>query len=82
MERDHGGLNAAVEIELRKPGSVCRARRLRTGDTVLEQVDGTDLARLARQGLDGVVAVNGEEGYETARALSVGRSVAREAMRP
>ena len=69
------------EIELRQPGSDVEhvADEL---EHVLEQIDGTDLARLARQGLDGVVVVNGEEGYETARALSVGRSVAREAMRP
>ena len=74
-------LNAAVQIELREPGLYVEhiAHEL---ENVVEQVDGTDVARLARQGLDGVVVVNGEEGYETARALSVGRSVAREAMRP
>jgi hypothetical protein len=81
VERGHGGLNAEVQIELREPGLYVEhiAHEL---EHVLEQVEGTDLARLARQRLDGVVVVNGEEGYETARAQSVGRSVAREAMRP
>ena len=79
VERDHGGLNAAVQIELREPALYVEliAHEL---EHVLEQVDGTDLARLARQGLDGVVEWGGA--YETARARSVGRLVAREAMRP
>ena len=36
---------------------------------VLEQVEGTDLARLARQRVDGVVDLGGQD--ETARAQSV-----------
>ena len=58
VERDHGGLSAAVQIELREPALYVEliAHEL---EHVLEQVDGTDLARLARQGLDGVVEWGG-----------------------
>jgi hypothetical protein len=79
VERDHGGLHATVLIELREPGLYVEliAHEL---EHVLEQVDGTDLARLARHGLGGVA--DREWGYETARAQSVGQSVAREATRP
>ena len=79
LERDQGGLNAVVQIELRAPALYVEfiAHEL---EHVLEQLDGMDLGRLARQGLDGVV--DGEGAYETARARSVGRLVAREAMRP
>ena len=54
FERLNGELNAAVEIELRKPELYIEhiAHEL---EHVLEQVDGTDLPRLARQGLNGVV---------------------------
>jgi hypothetical protein len=45
---------------------------------VLEAVDGTDLPRLSRQRVDGVIDLGGS--YETARAQSVGRIVAREVM--
>ena len=45
---------------------------------VLEAVDGTDLPRLSRQRVDGVINLGGS--YETARAQSVGRLVAREVM--
>jgi len=77
VERLNGDLNAAVEIELRKPELYIEhiAHEL---EHVLEQVDGTDLPRLARQGLNGVVSLGG--GFETARARAVGRIVAREAM--
>jgi len=44
---------------------------------VLEVVDGTDLVRLARQRVDGVINL-GRQHYETARAQSVGWTVARE----
>jgi hypothetical protein len=47
---------------------------------VLEQLDGTDLARLARHGVDGVIRLDGE--FETRRAQSVGRTVAREVRTP
>ena len=75
--RLNGELNAAVEIELRKPELYVEhiAHEL---EHVLEQVDGTDLPRLARQGLNGVVNSGG--GFETARARTVGRIVAWEAM--
>jgi len=77
VKRRNGALNAAVEIELRKPELYIEhiAHEL---EHVLEQVDGTDLPRLARQGLDGVVNLRG--GFETARARAVGRIVAHEAM--
>lgn len=45
---------------------------------VLEQVDGTDLRRLARHGLDGIVDMG--ERYETARARAVGQAVASETL--
>ena len=60
MERGYNGeLNAAVQIELREPELYVEhiAHEL---EHVLEQVDGTDLARLARQGLDGVVDGEGD----------------------
>jgi hypothetical protein len=47
---------------------------------VLEQIEGVDLVRLKRQRVDGVAHVGGQD--ETARARSVGRAVAREAMVP
>ena len=77
VTRLNGELNAAVEIELRKPELYIEhiAHEL---EHVLEQVDGTDLARLARQGLDGVMNLGGS--FETARARAVGRIVAQEAM--
>ena len=77
VTRLNGELNAAVEIELRKPELYIEhiAHEL---EHVLEQVDGRDLARLARQGLDGVMNLGGS--FETARARAVGRIVAQEAM--
>jgi hypothetical protein len=77
VKRLNGGLNAAVEIELRKPERYIEhiAHEL---EHVMEQVDGTDLARLARQGLNGVMNFGGS--FETARARAVGRIVAQEAM--
>ncbi len=66
-----------MEIELRKPELYIEhiAHEL---EHALEQVDGTDLARLARQGLDGVMNFGGS--FETARARAVGRIVAQETM--
>jgi hypothetical protein len=43
---------------------------------VVEQLDGIDLPRLADDGVDGVMRHGAD--YETARAQSVGRAVARE----
>ena len=79
IKRHHGGLTAVLEIEMRKPALYLEhiAHEL---EHVLEYVDGTDLPRLAHQGLDGVVNRGGR--YETARAQSVGRTVAREVMTP
>jgi hypothetical protein len=79
LERHPGGGNAAVLIELRAPARYVEsiAHEL---EHVLEQVDGTDLPRLARQAVDGVVRSGGQ--YETARAQWVGRRVAREVMTP
>jgi len=78
VERHNAGLNAAVQIELRTPTLYVEhiAHEL---EHVLEHLDGTDLPRLARQRLDGVMNLGGS--YETARAHAVGRSVAREVMR-
>ena len=47
---------------------------------VLEHLDGTDLPRLARQRVNGVVRSGGQ--YETARAQWVGRRVAAEVVTP
>jgi hypothetical protein len=44
---------------------------------VLEQVDGVDLSRSARGGLEGVLATQSSV-FETARAIAIGRVVARE----
>src|SRR4029077_17928611 len=68
VTRLNGELTAAVEIELRKPELYVEhiAHEL---EHVLEQIDGTDLARLARQGLDGVMNFGGS--FETARARAV-----------
>jgi Tol biopolymer transport system component len=68
-------LHAAVQIAWRAPARYVEsiAHEL---EHVLEQMDGTDLPLLARQGVDGVVNLDGT--YETARAGSVGRTVARE----
>ena len=76
VERRPEGLTAAMQIALREPTSYVEliAHEL---EHILEQLDGTDLARFARQRVDGVLPGNGQ--YETIRALSVGRAVAREA---
>ena len=47
---------------------------------VLEHLDGTDLPRLARQRVNGVVRSGAQ--YETARAQWVGRRVAAEVVTP
>ena len=79
VERHPEGTHAAVQISLREPGRYVE-RIAHELEHVLEHVDGTDLPRLARQGVDGVVNSGGR--YETARADSVGRTVAREAVLP
>ena len=68
---------AAVWIDLRQPGRYVEAIAHEL-EHVLEHLDGTDLARLARQRVDGVVDLGGQD--ETARAQSIGRTVAREAL--
>ena len=77
VHRGEAGLRASVQIEMRDPARYVEylAHEL---EHVLEQIDGTDRVRLARQHVDGVVNVGGV--YETARARWVGRAVAREAM--
>jgi hypothetical protein len=67
-----------VQIELRTP-TLYVEHIAHEVEHVLERLDGTDLPKLARQRLDGVVDLDGV--YETARAQAVGRRVAREAMR-
>ncbi len=76
VEWRHGGHYFAVYIEVNKPALYVEhiAHEL---EHVLEAVDGTDLPRLARQRVDGVMNL-GRHHYETARAQSVGRMVARE----
>ena len=71
-------VDADVRVALLKPRLYAEhiAHEL---EHVLEQLDGIDLRRLARQGLDGVVDLGGQ--YETARARSVGQTVALETLR-
>jgi hypothetical protein len=77
IERQAASLHASVQLELRTPQLYVEhiAHEL---EHVLEHVDGADLPRLARQGVSGVENHAGQ--YETARARSVGRTVAREAI--
>ena len=77
IERQAASLHAAVQLELRTPQLYVEhiAHEL---EHVLEYVDGADLPRLARQGVNGVENHAGQ--FETARARSVGQTVAREAI--
>jgi len=77
VERHQAAWNAAVQIEWRDPARYAEliAHEL---EHVLEQLDGVDLQRLARQHVDGVMQQGHD--YETARAWSVGQTVAREVM--
>jgi hypothetical protein len=77
LDRHATGLTATVQIDLRHPTLYIEhiAHEL---EHVLEYLDGTDLPRLARQRVDGVMNAGGQ--YETARARAVGVAVAREAM--
>jgi hypothetical protein len=79
VDRRETGLSASVQIEMRDPARYVEylAHEL---EHVLEQIEGVDLVRLKRQRVDGVAHVGGQD--ETARARSVGRAVAREAMVP
>jgi hypothetical protein len=72
-------LTATIEVDLRKPALFAEhlAHEL---EHVLEEIDGIDLPRLASQRVAGVI--DGEGGYETARAMAVGRAAAREARIP
>jgi hypothetical protein len=75
LERNGSGRRATVQIELRRPALYVEyiAHEL---EHVLEYLDGTDLPRLARNGVDGVVKAG--DWYETTRAQSIGCAVARE----
>lgn len=75
ISRHDPGLTAMVKIELRRPELYVEylAHEL---EHVLEHIDGVDLPRLARRGLNGVVNSGGQ--YETARARAVGQAVVRE----
>ena len=75
VQHEQGRRHVEVQIEQRKPELYVEyiAHEL---EHVLETVDGMDLPRLARQRVDGVMDLGGR--YETVRAESVGRMVARE----
>ena len=77
FERGYGSFRVSVEIDVTKSALYVEhiAHEL---EHVLEAVDGTDLPRLSRQRVDGVINLGGS--YETVRAQSVGRIVAREVM--
>jgi hypothetical protein len=79
VDRREADLSASVQIEMRDPARYIEylAHEL---EHVLEQIEGLDLVRLKRQRVDGAEYVGGQ--HETARARSVGRIVAREAMIP
>jgi hypothetical protein len=76
LERRPGRMTAAVQIGLGAPSAYVEliAHEL---EHVLEQLDGTDLATLERLGVEGVMR-GPHEGYDTLRARSIGRAVARE----
>lgn len=75
LERNGSGRRATVQIELRRPALYVEyiAHEL---EHVLEYLEGVDLPRLARNGVDGVVRAG--DWYETTRAQSIGCAVARE----
>jgi hypothetical protein len=77
VEQGDGSYRVSVAIDVHKSALYVEhiAHEL---EHVLEAVDGTDLPRLSRQRVGGVINLGGS--YETARALSVGRIVAREVM--
>jgi hypothetical protein len=77
LDRHAAGLTATVQIDLRHP-TLYMEHIAHELEHVLEYLDGTDLPRLARQRVDGVMNTAGQ--YETARARAVGVAVAREAM--
>jgi hypothetical protein len=74
-----GSLTASVQIDLLKPERMVEAIAHEL-EHVLEQIDGRDLPLLAARGLEGVV--DRGNAFETARARSVGRTVASEVRRP
>ena len=75
FEQHAGNRRSVIEIGLREPARFVEqiAHEL---EHVLEYLDRVDLQRFARQRVDGVIDLGGV--YETARARSVGRTVARE----
>lgn len=76
VQRRGARLEVSIQVDLKRPERFVEhlAHEL---EHVLEQIDGIDLPRLARQGVDGVIA-EAARYYETARAQAIGRMVARE----
>ena len=77
VQRRGARLEASIQVDLKRPERFVEhiAHEL---EHVLEQIDGIDLPRLARQGVDGVISQAAR--YETARAQAIGRLVARETL--
>jgi hypothetical protein len=77
FEQHAGDRRSVIEIGVREPARLVEhiAHEL---EHVLEYLDQVDLQRFARQRVDGVIDLGGV--YETARARSVGRTVAKEVM--
>jgi hypothetical protein len=77
IEQDGSGIFARVEISSRSPDLFVEhiAHEL---EHILEELDGVDHPRLARQGVDGILISEGD--YETARARAIGRKVAHEVL--
>jgi hypothetical protein len=87
MDRDK--MNAVTSIDMRNGLVRAATTHLRVLEPeylaheiehVLEQVDGVDIRRSARSGLDGVREIHSGM-FETARAIAIGRVVAREIAR-
>jgi hypothetical protein len=77
VQRRGAHLEVSIHVDLKRPERFVEhiAHEL---EHVLEQIDGIDLARLSRQGVDGVISQAAR--YETARARAIGRLVARETL--
>jgi hypothetical protein len=77
VQRHGARLDVSIHVELTRPERFVEhiAHEL---EHVLEQMDGIDLPRLARQGVAGVVLE--ADRYETARAQAIGRMVALETL--
>ena len=75
VARPDGGIDAYVRIGVMGDERELLAHEL---EHVIEQLDGVDLVSIARHAATGVSLTPDGEGFETDRAIAVGRRVARE----